>query len=116
MLAPFVRQSVARPNPSRDIAFESFRRAASVADVMRQTGRSQSTIYEYLCAFIRAECPASIDCWVAPEVQQRVLMAVRQAGTARLRPIFVALGEKVSYDDIRLVLAHLERPGTNGTA
>jgi hypothetical protein len=34
-------------------------------------------------------------------------MAARQVGTERLKPIYVHLNEQVSYDDIRLVLAHL---------
>jgi hypothetical protein len=41
-------------------------------------------------------------------VYQRVVAAAaRQCGVERLKPIFIALGEQVSYDDIRLVLAHL---------
>ena len=40
--------------------------------------------------------------------EERVTAAARQVGVERLKPIFLALGEKVPYDDIRLVLAHLQ--------
>jgi hypothetical protein len=39
---------------------------------------------------------------------QRISAAVREVGTERLRPIFLALGEQVPYDPIRLVITHME--------
>jgi hypothetical protein len=44
---------------------------------------------------------------------QRVAQAARQHGTDRLKPIFIALGEKVDYATIRLVVSHLKanQPG-----
>ena len=57
--------------------------------------------------FIREERPALIRMWVSDDVYQRVTAAARQVGTTQLKPIFILLGEKVSYDDIRLVVAHL---------
>jgi hypothetical protein len=41
------------------------------------------------------------------EVQQRVAAAARQVGTDRLKPIYLLLGEKVPYEDIRVVVSHL---------
>jgi hypothetical protein len=38
----------------------------------------------------------------------RVVEAARRVGTDRLKPIYLALGEQVDYDAIRLVLAHLQ--------
>ena len=98
---------VSRPNPQRDQAFELFRDGAMIEDVMHQTGRARATVADYLCEFIRAEKPAKLSPWVSDEVYQRVVMAARQVGTDRLKPIFVQLGEKVSYDEIRLVVAHM---------
>jgi ATP-dependent DNA helicase RecQ len=96
------------------VAFGLFRQGAVIEDVMHQTGRSRSTVCDYLRDFILSEKPASIAVWVTDEVYQRVLSAARQVGTERLKPIFVALGEKVSYDEIRLVVAHLEVRGAKG--
>jgi ATP-dependent DNA helicase RecQ len=45
--------------------------------------------------------------WIQPDVYQRVAAAARQVGTERLKPIFIALGEQVPYDEIRVVVAHL---------
>jgi ATP-dependent DNA helicase RecQ len=102
-----VSKPAPRANPVRDLAFAQFRQGAAVEDVMHQTNRGRSTVYDYLCEFIRQERPGSIVAWVPAETYQRVTAAARQVGTDRLKPIFLTLGEKVSYDDIRLVLAHL---------
>ncbi len=32
----------------------------------------------------------------------------REAGTGRLKPIFVGLGEAVEYDAIRIVVTHMD--------
>ena len=41
-------------------------------------------------------------------VYQRIAETVRQINTDRLKPIFIALGEQIEYDQIRLVVAHLQ--------
>jgi ATP-dependent DNA helicase RecQ len=101
------RKSFTRPNPQRDLAFDQFRQGAALEDVMHQTYRGRGTVNDYLCDFIREQRPASVAPWVSNDIYQRVASCARQVGTERLKPIFIALGEKVSYDDIRIVLAHL---------
>lgn len=103
------------PKPARQmttvlaLAYRLFREGAAIEDVMHQTGRSRSTVTDYLAEFIRAEKPASIETWISREQYDRIAAVAREHGTARLKPIFVALEEKVPYDEIRLVVAHLTR-------
>ena len=78
---------------------------------MHQLNRARPTVYDYLTEYIRTERPASISTWVADEVYLRVARAAREVGTERLKPIFLALGEKVDYDTIRLVVTHLAGDG-----
>jgi ATP-dependent DNA helicase RecQ len=101
-------KSTVRINVQRDLAFDLFRRGTSVDEVMRRTERSRSTVYEYLEEFIRAEPPASVSAWVHEETYEQIAAAVRQVGAERLKPIFLALGERISYDDIRIARAHLK--------
>jgi ATP-dependent DNA helicase RecQ len=86
-----------------------FRQGASVDDVIRQTMRARSTVMNYLCEYLRLEKPATVQPWLSQEVVDRVSQAARQVGSDRLKPIFVALDEKVPYDDIRVALAFLGR-------
>jgi ATP-dependent DNA helicase RecQ len=101
----------AKLSATAEASFPLFRRGASIDQVKQKLERATSTVMEYLCAFIRDERPKSIEPWVSPEVQARVLSAARQVGALRLKPIFVALGEQVPYDAIRVVLAHAQVTG-----
>jgi ATP-dependent DNA helicase RecQ len=107
------REKPARPSGrsslQRDLAFDLFRQGAAIEDVMHQTQRGRSTVIDYLCDFIRGERAESISNWLSDEVFQRIASVVRQVGSERLKPIFIALGEKVSYDEIRIAVAYLER-------
>jgi ATP-dependent DNA helicase RecQ len=102
-------QPSSRPNPLRDLAFDLFRQGAVVEDVMHQTGRGRSAVMDYLCEFIRQQPSVSISTWLADDLYQKIGAAARQVGTDRLKPIFVTLEEKVSYEDIRLAVAYLTR-------
>jgi ATP-dependent DNA helicase RecQ len=95
-----------RPNPQRELAFTLFRKGAQLEEVVRQTGRSRNTVAEYLADYIREQRPQSISTWVSNLVYQLVAQAAQQVGKDRLKPIYLHLDEQVSYDDIRLVLAH----------
>jgi ATP-dependent DNA helicase RecQ len=97
-----------RPNPLRDRAFQLFRQGSAVEDVMHQTGRARGTVFDYLSDFIRAERPASIRSWVPDDLYARIAATARRVGTDRLKPIYLALGEQVPYDQIRLVVTHLQ--------
>jgi len=101
------RKPSSRPNAQRDLAYDLFRQDCAIEDVIHQTARGRATVMDYLAEFVREERPASVAAWVPDEQYQRILAAVRQVGTERLKPIFLALGEKVSYDEIRVVVAHL---------
>ncbi len=98
-----------RPNPSRDLAFNLFRQGSAIEDVMHQTGRGRSTVVDYLCEFIRLQPGVSVSTWLADDVYQKIEVAAKQVGIERLKPIFIALEEKVSYDEIRIAVAHLAR-------
>jgi hypothetical protein len=56
---------------------------------------------------VRHERPADVGAWVDEGTYYRVAEAVRQVGTDRLKPVYLALGEKVDYETIRVVVEHL---------
>ncbi|MCI0460402.1 MAG: RecQ family ATP-dependent DNA helicase, partial [Gemmataceae bacterium] len=91
-------------------AFALYQRGAKVEEVVQQTGWSRDKAVDYLCDFVSQARPPSIDTWVSVEAQQRIAAAARLVGTERLKPIYLALGEKVPYDDIRVVLAQMLAP------
>jgi ATP-dependent DNA helicase RecQ len=100
-------QWAARPNSRPNPAFDLFRQGTVIDDVMHQLGRARSTVLDYLCDYIRQERPATLNPWLSDHLYQRIAAAARKVGTDKLKPIFVALGEKIPYDQIRLVVTHL---------
>jgi ATP-dependent DNA helicase RecQ len=49
--------------------------------------------------------------WLSADKYTQIAAAIRQFGKERLRPVKEALPEEITYDEIRLVAAHLGRPG-----
>jgi ATP-dependent DNA helicase RecQ len=97
------------PTGTKAQAFDLFRQGLAVEDVMHQTGRARTTVMDYLAEFIRAEKADDVSPWVAQDVYDRIASVARRVGTARLKPIFIELNEQQSYDEIRVVVAHLTR-------
>jgi ATP-dependent DNA helicase RecQ len=90
----------------KDLAFELFRGGGSIADAMTRLGVARSTAGEYLLAYIREEKPADVSAWVPDDLYREVAAAAGEVGRDKLKPIYDALGGNVSYDDIKVVLAH----------
>jgi ATP-dependent DNA helicase RecQ len=96
---------------TRALANDLFRQQASIETVVERTGMTRNTVMQYMVEYIRRDKPARIDAWVRPELYERIATVVERTGGERLKPFFLALEEKVPYDDIRLVVAHLRRGG-----
>jgi ATP-dependent DNA helicase RecQ len=100
-----------RATSTAEHAVELYRNGASIDDVVRATNRARSTVVEYLCNFLRAEPPASVSRWVSEEMYRAVSQVAARVGTDKLKPIFDDLEGKYSYDEIRIVVTHLNARG-----
>jgi ATP-dependent DNA helicase RecQ len=105
------RPTEQRPNASRDLALDLFKKGTSLDEVARQTAKTRGTVIEYLIEYLRRARPARLEPWVHRTIYEQVAAAARKVGKSPLKPIFLELGEQVSYDEIKLVLAHLEATG-----
>jgi ATP-dependent DNA helicase RecQ len=100
--------------PGRIQAFNAFRRGAPIDDVVRLTGRARSTVAGYLADFIITERPGTIDRWVDHDHYEAITPVAARLGTDRLKPIYDEFEGRMTYDDIRLVVAHLVANGGTG--
>lgn len=96
-----------RSNPAREQAFALFRKKLSLDAVAEQTQRARSTVVHYLVEFIQSERPAAVAAWVDDATYHLVKKTMDQGRFSGLKPISLALEEKVPYEAIRVVLAHL---------
>ncbi|HEV7426611.1 MAG TPA: DNA helicase RecQ [Thermoanaerobaculia bacterium] len=101
--------------PSRTEAYDAFRSGASIEEVMAITDRARSTISGYLADFIVTERPPTIDAWLPRDQYDTIAPAVERLGTERLKPIYEEFEGRISYDDIRLVVAHRVARVSSGT-
>ncbi|MGQ0628201.1 MAG: RecQ family ATP-dependent DNA helicase, partial [Phycisphaerales bacterium] len=88
------------------IAFDLFSRGVPVEDVVTACARSRSTVIDYLTEFVIATRPESVERWLSPGNYARITAALDSATSARLKPVFDALGGAVPFDEIRVVKAH----------
>jgi ATP-dependent DNA helicase RecQ len=92
---------------TRQAAFSMFEQQRTIEEVMSYTGRARSTVTQYLTEFVAAGRCQEIDAWVDRATYVRVAAAATASESARIKPLHEKLGGAVSYDDIRLVMAHL---------
>jgi ATP-dependent DNA helicase RecQ len=101
------RERVRKPNDAKETAFELFANGASVEQVIAKTGRALGTTWGYLAEFIQNRRPEGLEPWINQTTYRSIADAVKQLGTEYLQPVFERLGGKVPYEQIRLVVAHL---------
>jgi hypothetical protein len=77
-----------------------------VDEVAAKTGRSRSTVGQYLEDYVAERKPESVSAWVDDLTYARVRSAAKGTPGAFLKPVYEALGGTVSYEDIRVVMKH----------
>jgi ATP-dependent DNA helicase RecQ len=95
----------------KSAAFAMFARGASIEEVSSQTQRAISTTHEYLAEWIAQTRPASVSPWVDDRTYAMIVDAAAKLNAFRYRPIFDHFGGSVSYDQIRVVIAHKQALG-----
>ena len=101
------RARVRKPNDAKETAFELFAKGTSVEQVTTRTGRALGTTWGYLAEFIQNRRPEGLEPWINSKTYRSIADAVEDLGTGYLQPVFERLGGKVPYEQIRLVVAHL---------
>jgi ATP-dependent DNA helicase RecQ len=85
-----------------------FEAGKSVPDAAAKAGLAVSTVQAYLVEWVQDTQPRTLSPWVEAETEARIREAIKESGSGRLRPVFEALNEEVSYDQIRLVMTSIK--------
>ena len=100
------RSRNSRPTAAKSEARQLFEQGLPIESVMARTGRARSTVIGDLCEMIEdGRDQPSLQVWMSEETEDTIRRAAAQAGIERLRPIKDIVGEAISYDDIRIVVA-----------
>ena len=82
-----------------------FREGMSIAEVASAKKRAVSTVMEYLLKYITDDGVTDPTPWVVPEKVAAIRQIMHAEDTVRPKTIFDALDGRVSYDEIKIVLA-----------
>jgi ATP-dependent DNA helicase RecQ len=97
-------------------AFTYFEQGMSVPDVAAKIGRALSTTHGYLQNYIQERSITDPRPWIETNDITAVEQALQQDPTSKaLRPVYEALQEKVTYNDIRIIAACLRNRQEAGT-
>ncbi|MDF2177976.1 helix-turn-helix domain-containing protein [Aliiglaciecola sp. CAU 1673] len=89
---------------TKAITLRLHKEGLSIEQVAQQRGLATSTVEQHLAHFVE-QGEVAIDELVSHEKQQAIRQALSQSEKTGLKPVKEALGDKVSWGDIRLVLA-----------
>lgn len=88
--------------PQKDIAKRLFAQGASIDQVIAHTGRSRSTVTQYLSQHLAETGATDTHPWLPPDTFQTICQAVFTLGAERLKPLSDHLQQTVSYEDLRI--------------
>ena len=83
----------------------------SMHEIAKKRGLALSTIASHLERLILEGEDISVDSIVDPEKQQRIVQTLKELDMQTLTPVKEKLGDRYSYEEIRLVRAKMIREG-----
>jgi ATP-dependent DNA helicase RecQ len=107
IITPALPQRVSKVKDTKQKAFKMFASGAGIQEVAAATERAPSTVWGYLVEFVQAHPAQPLSAWLDDATYAVIVEAVKEVGTAYLKPIYEHLGGKVRYEHIRVALARL---------
>lgn len=101
------RKSSAPASGARRHAVELARQGFATQEIARACARQPSTIIDYLVEALDNGEQFELTPFVAPDHYAPIFAALQQSEDGKLRPIKDQLGENYSYNEIRLIRAHI---------
>jgi ATP-dependent DNA helicase RecQ len=92
---------------TRQVTFDLFQAGHSIEEIADTRGLKSSTIINHLAELVEAGASLDIERIVSPERQQVIFDALQLVGDDMLKPVKEFLGDEYSYEEIRLVRAHV---------
>jgi ATP-dependent DNA helicase RecQ len=100
------------PRPSADPAGETLRlleQGKTLQEIAQIRGRQLSTVVSMVAEMVERGDVDFEPGWVQQDNQERIEAACARLGTERFKPIKEALPDQITYDEIKLVVAHLRQ-------
>jgi ATP-dependent DNA helicase RecQ len=85
--------------------YELYNKGMSILDIAKERKIKEDTVFEHLCYLVEKGLIKNIDSFVDKTTQNKIKKAIKKVGKDKLKPIFEELKEKISYNDIKMVVA-----------
>ncbi|MBW2368023.1 MAG: helix-turn-helix domain-containing protein [Deltaproteobacteria bacterium] len=95
---------------TKQISFDMFNKGVTIARIAQERSLVESTIQGHLCFFIE-KGKLDINRLLSPEKQSIINTALSQSPNNSLKEVKKELGDKSSYGDIKLMMAHQKHLG-----
>jgi ATP-dependent DNA helicase RecQ len=103
---PRERSRTSRTTGAKSESIRLLMEGLTTEAVMERTGRARSTVVNDLCEIIEdGRYQPDLRLWMPAETEDVIRRASAEAGIERLKPIKDLVGEAISYDQIRIVVA-----------
>lgn len=89
--------------------YQLIKKGYSIDKIAQMRSLKINTIYDHIVEISLYDKNFPIDLYVSKEQQREILQAARQLNTSKLRNIKEAIGEDISYFQIRLALTSVEK-------
>lgn len=106
-IIPVERKKVKKPKQeTKAISYDLFREGKTIEQIAEERKLSVGTIEEHLAFYVETgEIP--VGKFVSQEITDLITGLLRRNGDFKMGPVKEALGDKVSWSDIRFVINHL---------
>ena len=124
MFKPMLRASIkpkkkkvpkAAKVPTRQITLEFYNKGLSLVEIARERGLKKTTLIEHLLHYHRDGLEIDFESMVDydEELLKKIkdLIYQQEDSPPKMKPVFAALEERISYDEIKLYFAILETRG-----
>lgn len=106
--------SVKQPKASTvQITLALYKQRLTIREIAQKRDMAVSTIASHLERLILDGEDISVDSLIDPETQQRIMQTLKEVGIYALSQVKEKLGDKYSYEEIRLVRAKMMRESEN---
>jgi len=94
---------------TRQLTRAMFQQGLNIAEIAQRRNMSRGTILTHLTELLESGVPLDIERLIRPERYEVIADALQEVGGDLLRPVKDFLGDRYSYDEIRLVRAAMKQ-------
>src|SRR5699024_12374289 len=95
------------------VTFQLYQSGLDIEEIQRIRSLKKTTVCGHLIQALKEGYSVNIEDFVSPEKMEQIQSVQQELDTYRLKPIKEALPEEIDYDEIRFVMAWINRENSS---